>query len=334
MKHMLWNNYVIANAEAFDEPLVIEYGEWPWSDKISQRFDKEGATKIAGALEAKIANGEPGIPVYQGHPDVPALAAQYPDKGAIGWIKKIDVENECARLTVEWDRFPGKGFGWMSPYWRGTAISNEDGKLVVPVDELISLGLVNNPRIKDFRLPNEEQTDENNQGENNMDKMKEICKLLGLPENADMDALWSALRECKQKSDSVEAIKAALKEMGVEIGKDMKIENELKTVIDKKVDEARKELENCKKDLESTKTELANSKAEVDKTKTELVNSQKELEKIKKLKTVSVTMALENQQRATESRMSLVNEIMAEKKLDFDSAWAEAKAKKPELFEK
>lgn len=331
MKRELWNNYAIANEGAFREPLTIEYGEWPWSEKISQRFDKNGAEKIAANLDAKIANGEPGIPVYQGHPDVPALAAQYPDKAAIGWIKKIEVENECAKLTVEWERFPGKGFGWMSPYWRGTAISNESGGVVVPVDELISLGLVNNPRIKDFRLPNEEQTEENNQGENNMDKMKEICKSLGLQENARMDQLWDALRELKQKSDFTEAIKAALKEMGVEVGEDAKIANEVKRVLDEKK-EVSTALENCKKDLETAKTELANSKAEAETAKTSLANSEAELEKLKKLKTVSVTMALENQQQATENRMSLVNEIMAEKKLDFDSAWAEAKAKKPELF--
>ena len=331
MKSALWNNYAIENEEAFSEPLTIPYGEWPWSEKISQRFDKNGAEKIAAGLDAKIANGEPGIPVYQGHPDVPALAAQYPDKAAIGWIKKIEVENECAKLTVEWERFPGKGFGWMSPYWRGIAISNENGGVVVPVDELVSLGLVNNPRIKDFRLPNEEQTEVNNQGETNMDKMKEICKSLGLPENASMDQLWDALRELKQKSDFAEAIKTALKEMGVEVGEDAKLANEVKRVFDEK-SEAVTALENCKKDLEAARTELANSKTETETAKTALANSEAELTKLKKLKTVSATMALENQQQATENRMSLVNEIMAEKKLDFDSAWAEAKAKKPELF--
>ena len=129
-----------------------------------------------------------------------------------------------------------------------------------------------------------------------MDKMKEICKSLGLPENASMDQLWDALRELKQKSDFAEAIKTALKEMGVEVGEDAKLANEVKRVFDEK-SEAVTALENCKKDLEAARTELANSEVE--------------LTKLKNLKTVSVTMALENQQQATENRMSLVNEIMA-----------------------
>ena len=74
--------------------------------------------------------------------------------------------------------------------------------------------------------------------------------------------------------------------------------------------------------------------AEAEKAKADLANSEAELAKLKSLKTVSVTMKLENQTKATQDRMGLVNEIMAEKKLDFDSAWAEAKAKKPELFAK
>ena len=265
-----------------------------------------------------IEKGEPGIPVYQGHPDVPELAARYPDKGAIGWIKQIDADETCARLHIEWDRFPGKGFGWMSPYWGGKAKKDAKGGIVVEVEELISLGLVNNPNIRDFRLPNEEAEGNTNKGEKMT--LEELLKLLGFGEGATPEEIKAKATELVAALETVKSAEA-------------KAQNACADA-EKKVNEANEALENAKKELETAKTDLANCKAEAEKAKADLANSEAELAKLKSLKTVSVTMKLENQTKATQDRMGLVNEIMAEKKLDFDSAWAEAKAKKPELFAK
>lgn len=146
---------------AEDKPIFLPFGTWAYDGKISQTFTREAAARIANELAADVAAGNPGIPVYQGHPDVPSLAAKYPDKGALGWVKKIDLSNEGCSLTVEWDRFPGKGFGWFSPYWFGekTGLDNQ-GKTLVAVDHIESIGLVNNPNISEFRLPNEAQPEE------------------------------------------------------------------------------------------------------------------------------------------------------------------------------
>lgn len=313
----LWNNYELPNEDSFGEPLTLEYGEWPWSDSIKQIFTREAAQKIAGDVEEMIAKGEPGIPVYQGHPDVPELASRYPDKGALGWIKRIEAEEDGAKLYIEWDRFPGKGFGWMSPYWGGEAKVETDGTKTVEISEMISIGLVNNPNIRDFRLPNEEAELVQQEKENQM-KLEEILKLLGFAEDATPEVI-------KAKCDEFVKALAAVKDAEAKA-------NAACAEADKKTAEANQKVENATKELDSTKSELANAKAEVDKVKAELANSKAEVEKLKGLKTVSVTMQLENQRQATESRMSLVNEIMATKKIDFDSAWAEAKAKKPELF--
>lgn len=139
-----------------DKPIFLPFGTWAYDGKISQTFTREAAGRIANELAADVAAGNPGIPVYQGHPDVPSLAAKYPDKGALGWVKRIDLSNEGCSLTVDWDRFPGKGFGWFSPYWFGekTGLDNQ-GKTLVAVDHIESIGLVNNPNISEFRLPNE-----------------------------------------------------------------------------------------------------------------------------------------------------------------------------------
>ena len=144
-----------------DKPIFLPFGTWAYDGKISQTFTREAAARIANELAADVAAGNPGIPVYQGHPDVPSLAAKYPDKGALGWVKKIDLSNEGCSLTVDWDRFPGKGFGWFSPYWFGekTGLDNQ-GKTLVAVDHIESIGLVNNPNISEFRLPNEAQPEE------------------------------------------------------------------------------------------------------------------------------------------------------------------------------
>lgn len=140
------------------KPIFIPFGEWNYDGQHRQRLDRKHGERIANELNARVAKGDPGIPVYQGHPDVPQLAAKYPDKGALGWITRIELVNESPdgravpglALTVEWDRDPGRGFRWFSPYW--LANSRDGGTYIV--DEIASIGLVNNPNIPEFRLAN------------------------------------------------------------------------------------------------------------------------------------------------------------------------------------
>ena len=158
MKIKLCNVHKLAIANEGEErkPIFIPFGTWPYDDMISQTLDRPHAEGIAADLDKQIAAGEPGIPVYQGHPDVPEYAGKYPDKGAMGWIKKILVNEDGMECQIEWDRDPGKGFGWFSPYWIGDKpVVGPDGKKNVIVDGLTSIGLVNNPNIREFRLANE-----------------------------------------------------------------------------------------------------------------------------------------------------------------------------------
>ena len=140
------------------KPIFIPFGEWKYDATRRQRLDRAHGERIANELNERVARGEPGIPVYQGHPDVPELASKYPDKGALGWVTKIELANEGGKeglaLTVEWDRDPGKGFKWFSPYW----FANESEGNVHIVGSISSIGLVNNPNIAEFRLANEDLT--------------------------------------------------------------------------------------------------------------------------------------------------------------------------------
>ena len=142
------------------KPIFIPFGEWNYDGTCRQRLDRAHGERIANELNARVAGGEPGIPVYQGHPDVPELAAKYPDKGALGWVTRIELANEGGQdglaLTVEWDRDPGRGFRWFSPYW---VCGERDGMTnTLIVGEIASIGLVNNPNIPEFRLANERTT--------------------------------------------------------------------------------------------------------------------------------------------------------------------------------
>lgn len=180
------------------KPIFVPFGEWPYDSSRRQRLDRAHGEAIANELNARVARGEPGIPVYQGHPDVPELAARYPDKGAIGWITRIELANEGGRdglaLAVEWDRDPGRGFRWFSPYWTASAAPGG----VCVVEAIQSVGLVNNPNIPDFRLANEagEQTQTAQTGATkegkNMD-IEAIKKALGLPPEATEEQVMAAI---------------------------------------------------------------------------------------------------------------------------------------------
>lgn len=301
-------------------PIHIPFGTWEYDSNITQTFDREHAENIADVLAKHIALGEPGIPVYQGHPDVPEYAGKYPDKGALGWVKKMVVNEDGVDCEVEWDRNPGKGFAWFSPYWIGDNPSvGPDGKRNVIIDGINSIGLVNNPNIREFRLANEagdnNNTNTQEKGNNIMDR-KILIEKLGLPPEATDEQIFAAI-EAGRKAESEKA-EIETKRAAAEADKG-KAEGDLANACQER-DKAKTELENCKKQLEETKTALANEKAQHEKTKA--------------LKTQSAVGKLElsNEQRdKSAQRVALVNEKQRAGMSYFD-AWKAAKTEKPELF--
>ena len=330
MKMKLCNVHKMAFANEGEErkPIHIPFGTWDYDDRITQTLDRPHAEGIANELEKSIAAGEPGIPVYQGHPDVPEYADKYPDKGALGWVKKIMVNEDGMDLVVEWDRDPGKGFGWFSPYWVGdNPTVGADGKKNVVVDGLTSVGLVNNPNIREFRLANEagmsfvasakeeDQTNTKQQKGNQMDP-KILREKLGLPPEATDEQVFEAVeagRKAKEEKAAAEQKAAA-----AEADKG-KAEGDLANAC-KERDDAKTALENCKKELEEAKTALANEKAQHEKTKA--------------LKTAPASgrLHLSNEQvDNSKARKALVNEKVL-KGMPYMDAWAAAKSERPELF--
>lgn len=294
---------------AEDKPIFMPFGTWAYDVTTSQTLTREAAERIANELAADVAAGNPGIPVYQGHPDVPELAAKYPDKGALGWVKKIDLTNEGCSLSVEWDRFPGKGFGWFSPYWFGDIVSlDNQGKTLVAVDHIESIGLVNNPNISEFRLPNESAEDK--QKGKNMNR-EELIALLGLPPEATDD----------QIKEAIAANKAAAEKNAAD---------------EQKLAAANQDCETAKADADEAKQELENERRAHEATKAELANERQKFQKLEALKTKSVTTGLANERAGageddSDRRMQLVNEFQS-KGMCYLDAWAAAKRRNPDLF--
>jgi len=322
MKLKLYNlSHDFASPAAEDKPIFLPFGTWAYNEKIDQTFDADHAASIANELNKAVASGEPGIPVYQGHPDVPDLAAKYPDKGALGWVKRMELANGGVNLTVSWDRFPGKGFAWFSPYWFGEPGGMANGKQCVVVDHIASIGLVNNPNISEFRLPNEAEDQPTPKKENKMNR-EELITMLGLPPESTDDQIKAAIATLKKDGEAKAAAeqKAQAAEQTVATANaDCEAAKKECETARNECDGAKKELENCRKELEETKTALANEKDEH--------------EKLKTLKTRSVTDGLANEKPAggVSERMALVNELRS-KGMSFDDAWCAAKKQNPELF--
>jgi hypothetical protein len=231
----LANEFVLAGGAEMPSIIKMPYGTYeygvaeipvagkPKKFNVRQVFDREGALSIANEVSDRMKKGGKGTPVYQGHPDVDALAAKYPMKAAIGWIENCKALANEAELTVRWLTNPGEGFSHFSPYWTGQwKLANEGGdNAVMTVRKLVSLALTNEPNIKDFRLPNEEQDSEeddslsqsatggsslppeSSEGVQDMD-IKLLAKALGLPETATQEQIMAKIEELKAQPAALE----------------------------------------------------------------------------------------------------------------------------------
>ncbi len=201
-----------------DRVIRVPYGTWDYGTKkledgrsifFTQTLDRRGAQAIAGEVSAKIAKNEKGVPVYWGHPDVPELAHKYPDKRAKGWIVKAEATDDALLLTVDWlDEKPTEGFGWFSPFWKGSITPTGEGRASMAVDSIQSVALINTPNIEEFRLANELQDTDNpadighKEKEQDMDRNK-LIQMLGLKPEATDEEIFAAIG--KLKTDAADA---------------------------------------------------------------------------------------------------------------------------------
>jgi phage I-like protein len=317
--------------------------------QVLQVWDLDGAEAVSAKIANAIAAGDPGLPVYNGHPDVPELAAKYPDKGAVGWLVAMEIANEGATAVVEWnDAPPKKRFRWFSPYW-DVALDSEtdDGTTVTAyVYNMDSIGLTNQPAIHDFRLPNEAPPEIDLEKETNPERKdtvnrEQLIALLGLPSDADDAAVEAAVKALVKRAEDAEA-KLAEAETAktakegeltaateAKAGLETKLANERSARVDLLTQSALADARITPADLPRWKKLLTEN---FDANSVALAN---ERPKLKTTQSSDPTKAISvaNTSNRVQQITAAVEEQMA-KGLSYDSAHAAVRRAQPELFKK
>lgn len=170
----------------------IGYGEWP-HERGLQRFGRAQADEMVGYFKNtwnRIKRAVVGMPIFRGHPDLKAIANQYPDKGVYGAIADMEARDdglyirpilseEGAALVNE------KGLKYFSPHWLARKLPDENGRPVYAPAFMVSIGLTDRPNIGGTSLVNSAPVgaNENNKSENII-MLKWLIELLGLANEA------------------------------------------------------------------------------------------------------------------------------------------------------
>jgi phage I-like protein len=129
-----------------------------------QRVDRAAADEMVrqfNSFRGQLSRRFAGLPIYVGHPDVPALRPQYPDDTVYGRINRLLIEDEGLAAEIEWepDAEAMLAYGrykFLSPYWEAEEIAVENGRSILRPVRLISAGLTNQPNLPVLPLANEE----------------------------------------------------------------------------------------------------------------------------------------------------------------------------------
>lgn len=131
-----------------------------------QRVDADAVTRMANQFNTTLSKeGRAlfgGVPFYEGHPDVPGMANEFPDRKAYGWVKALEARAEGLFGQVEWSdagkaMLANKHYKYFSPYWDARVVGTEGGKNVYQPVTLLSVGLTNNPNLPVKPLANEKE---------------------------------------------------------------------------------------------------------------------------------------------------------------------------------
>ena len=210
-----------------DGSLFFPYGEIPHKQGL-QRFTREAAERMANHFARPLQKAlrwidgvgiktGAGVPVYIGHPDVPGMANEYPDKAAYGWIENITAEPEGMRVQVKWstkgaELVSDAQFRFSSPFWN----CEPDGRGGFTPVVLVSIGLTNKHNMPTPAIANaDEGTEAPRQQGTEPGKRAGMNKLLGLAEDdEDEDAFENAVKgmhqRCTQMENEITTLKEAL----------------------------------------------------------------------------------------------------------------------------
>ena len=316
---------------------------------VFQVWDREGAEAVSAKIANAVAAGDPGLPVYNGHPDVPELAAKYPDKGAVGWLVSMEIANDGATAMVEWnDAPPGKRFRWFSPYWDVALDSKtDDGTSVTAyVYNMDSIGLTNTPAIHSFRLPNEApeidlKEETNTERKSTTVNREQLIALLGLPSDADDAAVEAAVKALVQRAADAEAKLAKSETDKTAKETELKAANEAKTGLETKLANeraARVDLltQSALADARITPADLPRwKKLLTDNFDTNSVALANERPKLKTEQRANATQAISVANTCDRvQQITAAVQAQVAKGLNYDDAHAAVRREQPDLFKK
>ena len=202
----------IALCAATDLPAETGAPEWvhliPTTQGAVETFDGRGPylmTDIDAVIQASMANPR-GMPIDENHATDVAAPVGLPSP-ARGWIVELQARADGLWGRVEWTAegaklVADKAYRGLSPV---LAVSKADKKTVGAV---LRASLVNKPNLRGLTALQQEA---------NMDLLKKLAEMLGLPPEASEDEVLSAIKAMKDYQ-TVEAMNSALAEIGTAFG--------------------------------------------------------------------------------------------------------------------
>lgn len=178
-------------------------GDFPHA-RGTQRIDKGAVEAMANQFNSFLSGAKRalfgGVPFYIGHPDVPGMANEFPDRKAYGWVKALEARSDGLHGQIEWSE-PGKQllankhYKYFSPYWDAKVVGLENGKTVYQPTTLLSVGLTNQPNLPVKPLANERKEDEM--------QLPILIALLGLANTASEQEATTEINRLKTEAGKV-----------------------------------------------------------------------------------------------------------------------------------
>lgn len=172
--------------------------------KGMQRIDRVAVEAMANRFNSMLAKAGRalfgGVPIYVGHPDVPGMANEFPDKKAYGWITALEARDAGLFGKIDWSDagktlLANKHYKFFSPYWDAKVLGVENSKTVYGPTALLSVGLTNQPNLPVKPLANEKEL----QMEPTM-KLAALVALLGLANTATEAEATAEINRLKTES--------------------------------------------------------------------------------------------------------------------------------------
>ncbi len=188
----------------------IGYGEWPHEEGL-QRFGRAQAEEMVGYFKNtwnRIKRAVVGMPIFRGHPDLKAIANQYPDKAVYGAIADMEARDDGlyirpiiseagAALVNE------KGLKYFSPHWLARKLPPENGKPVFAPVFMVSIGLTDRPNIGGTSLVNSAPVGaaEKKTTTEDTTMLKWLIELLGLANEATEDQVRAKVTDLLKRPE-------------------------------------------------------------------------------------------------------------------------------------